>query len=55
MSLPLASTVRICEVGLRDGFWTEKIFIPADMKVSFIDRHARIGLPRIEVTSFAHP
>ena len=50
MSLPARADVR--EVGPRDGFQNEPEVIPTDAKVALIDRLARTGLRRLEVTSF---
>ena len=46
------STVRIREVGPRDGFQNEPEVIATDDKVLLIDRLARTGLKRLEATSF---
>jgi hydroxymethylglutaryl-CoA lyase len=48
----LPRTVRIREVGPRDGFQNEPEVIPTARKVELIDGLARTGLRRIEVTSF---
>jgi hydroxymethylglutaryl-CoA lyase len=53
MSLP--STVKLCDVGPRDGFQFEDQFIPTDRKVETITALADAGVPRIQVTSFVHP
>ena len=53
MSLPARADVR--EVGPRDGFQNEPEVIPTDAKVALIDRLARTGLRRLEVTSFVRP
>src|SRR5690349_18441129 len=45
-------TVRIREVGPRDGFQNEPEIISTDAKVRLIDLLARTGLRRLEVTSF---
>jgi len=45
-------TVRIREVGPRDGFQNEPETIATGQKVELIDALARTGLRRIEVTSF---
>jgi hydroxymethylglutaryl-CoA lyase len=45
-------TVRIREVGPRDGFQNEPETIPTDRKVELIEALARTGLERLEVTSF---
>jgi hydroxymethylglutaryl-CoA lyase len=51
----LPRAVRIREVGPRDGFQNEPETIPTDLKVKLIDALARIGLRRLEVTSFVRP
>src|SRR5437764_14684577 len=50
-----SDNVRIREVGPRDGFQNEPEVIPTDDKVRLIDRLARTGLRRLEVTSFVRP
>jgi hydroxymethylglutaryl-CoA lyase len=51
----LPSSVRIREVGPRDGFQNEPEVIPTDAKVQLVDALARTGLRRLEVTSFVRP
>jgi hydroxymethylglutaryl-CoA lyase len=48
----LPSSVRIREVGPRDGFQNEPEVIPTADKVRLIDRLARTGIKRLEATSF---
>jgi hydroxymethylglutaryl-CoA lyase len=48
----LPQSVRIREVGPRDGFQNEPEVIATDDKVRLIDALARTGLARLEVTSF---
>lgn len=48
----LPSSVRIWEVGPRDGLQNEQQIIDTDHKVAFIDRLSAAGLPVIEATSF---
>ena len=48
-------SVTIVEVGPRDGFQMEKIFIPTDLKVRTIDLLSEAGLRSIEATSFVNP
>ena len=48
----LPRTVRIREVGPRDGFQNEPEVIPTDVKVALINALGRTGLRRIEITSF---
>lgn len=49
------TTVRIVEVGPRDGLQNEAALVPTDTKVAFIEALADAGLPVIEVTSFVSP
>jgi hydroxymethylglutaryl-CoA lyase len=51
----LPSTVRIREVGPRDGFQNEPETIPTAEKVRLIDTLSGSGLARLEVTSFVRP
>ncbi len=53
MSLP--SSVKIIEVGPRDGLQNEPDRIPTADKIHFIDLLAKANLRNIEVTSFVHP
>ncbi|WP_440223251.1 hydroxymethylglutaryl-CoA lyase [Dokdonella sp. MW10] len=53
MSQP--ASVRIVEVGPRDGLQNEKAIIPAATKIELIDRLSRTGLRTIEATSFVSP
>jgi hydroxymethylglutaryl-CoA lyase len=48
----LPASVKIREVGPRDGFQNESQILPTDHKVLLIDALARTGLSRLEVTSF---
>jgi len=48
----LPQSVRIREVGPRDGFQNEPEIIPTADKVELIDALARTGVKRLEVTSF---
>lgn len=47
--------VTIKEVGPRDGLQNEKVMIPAQGKMDWIDQLSDTGLSYIEVTSFVHP
>ena len=51
----LPRSVRVREVGPRDGFQNEPEVIPTERKVELIDALARTGLRRLEVTSFVRP
>ncbi|MGL1834020.1 hydroxymethylglutaryl-CoA lyase [Rhodocyclaceae bacterium SMB388] len=53
MSLP--QSVRIVDVGPRDGLQNEKQLVGADVKVELVRRLADAGLRTIEVTSFVSP
>jgi hydroxymethylglutaryl-CoA lyase len=48
-------TVRIVEVGPRDGLQNEKSNVPTDVKVAFITALADAGLRTIEAGAFVHP
>lgn len=49
------SEIRIIEVGPRDGLQNEKIPIPTEEKIAFINRLVEAGLREIEATSFVSP
>ncbi len=51
----MPSSVRIREVGPRDGFQNEPETIPTAEKVRLIDMLSATGLARLEVTSFVRP
>src|SRR3569833_520691 len=53
--MPPPDTVRIVEVGARDGLQNEKTLLPAEVKVALIDRLSSTGLTTIEATSFVSP
>ena len=53
MTLP--QKVKLVEVGARDGLQNETQIVPADIKVSLIDRLAAAGLTAIEAGAFVHP
>lgn len=53
MSIP--NTVKIYEVGPRDGLQNEKTEISTDVKVELINRLSATGLKHIEATSFVSP
>ncbi|MBZ3889629.1 3-hydroxymethyl-3-methylglutaryl-CoA lyase, cytoplasmic [Sciurus carolinensis] len=48
----LPEYVKIVEVGPRDGLQNEKVIVPTDIKIEFINRLSQTGLSVIEVTSF---
>jgi len=49
------SSVRIVEVGARDGLQNEKAIVPTAVKIELIDRLSATGLKTIEATSFVSP
>jgi hydroxymethylglutaryl-CoA lyase len=53
MSLP--RSVKIVEVGPRDGLQNEKQLVPTAVKVELIERLADAGLQAVEATSFVSP
>lgn len=53
MSQP--KSIKIVEVGPRDGLQNEKTIIPTDAKLDYIRKLGAAGLKYIEITSFVHP
>jgi hydroxymethylglutaryl-CoA lyase len=51
----LPRTVRIVEVGPRDGLQNEKAQVPTEQKIQFITLLAEAGFPVVEATSFVSP
>jgi hydroxymethylglutaryl-CoA lyase len=51
----IPSSVRIVEVGPRDGLQNEPAEIPTSTKVELIERLADAGLPAVEATAFVSP
>jgi hydroxymethylglutaryl-CoA lyase len=47
--------VAVTEVGTRDGFQSESVFIPTDVKAGILDALIAAGLRNIEATSFVSP
>src|SRR5262245_57230544 len=44
--------VKIVEVGPRDGLQSEKVWVPTEQKIRFVQMLAGAGLPVVESTSF---
>jgi isopropylmalate/homocitrate/citramalate synthase len=53
--LSLPASVRVVEVGPRDGLQNEKVQIPTEQKIQFIKLLTEAGLPVVEATSFVSP
>src|SRR6266571_6664251 len=51
----LPRSVRVVEVGPRDGLQNEKALVPTEQKIQFISMLAAAGLPVVEATSFVSP
>ncbi|HET6603682.1 MAG TPA: hydroxymethylglutaryl-CoA lyase [Xanthomonadaceae bacterium] len=51
----MSDSVRVVEVGPRDGLQNEQRVIPTATKIALIDRLTDAGLPVIEATSFVSP
>ena len=51
----LPRSVRVVEVGPRDGLQNEKALVPTAQKIQFIQMLADAGLPVVETTSFVSP
>jgi hydroxymethylglutaryl-CoA lyase len=54
-SASLPKSVRIVEVGPRDGLQNEPQTIPAEVKIELVDRLSKAGFPNIEAASFVSP
>jgi len=52
---PLPTSVRIVDVGPRDGLQNEPELVPTDVKVRLIEKLAEAGVPAVEATSFVSP
>ncbi len=53
--MKLPRKVTVVEVGPRDGFQSEKQFIPTNEKIDIVNALSRTGLKNIQVTSVVHP
>jgi hydroxymethylglutaryl-CoA lyase len=53
--VPLPKKVTIVEVGTRDGFQMEKLFVPTDVKVEIVDTLLAAGVRAMQVSSFVSP
>lgn len=51
----VSETIKIVEVGPRDGLQNEATILSTDDKVAFVERLAACGLTQIEVSSFVAP
>jgi hydroxymethylglutaryl-CoA lyase len=51
----VSESVRVVEVGPRDGLQNEKAIVPAATKIELIERLAGTGLRTVEATSFVSP
>ena len=54
-SMDLPRSVRIVEVGPRDGLQNEQTTVPTETKIALIDRLSETGLQTIEATAFVSP
>ena len=55
MNVSLPSTVKIVEVGPRDGLQNEATSIPLEVKIKLVDQLSAAGFANIEVASFVSP
>ncbi|HEX7054617.1 MAG TPA: hydroxymethylglutaryl-CoA lyase [Burkholderiales bacterium] len=53
--MTVTDSVRLVEVGPRDGLQNEKAELPTAVKVELIERLADAGLPAVEATAFVSP
>ncbi|WP_053219539.1 hydroxymethylglutaryl-CoA lyase [Virgibacillus senegalensis] len=55
MRSDISKRINVKEVGPRDGLQNEKIILPSDEKIQWINALSNTGLSYIEITSFVHP
>ena len=48
-------TIRIVEVGARDGLQNETAPVPTETKIDFVNALSRTGVGEIEVSAFVSP
>ncbi|KNX39970.1 Hydroxymethylglutaryl-CoA lyase YngG [Roseovarius tolerans] len=53
--VPQGTRITICEVGPRDGFQSEKTFIPTQKKIEIANALFAAGLRHMQITSFVSP
>lgn len=53
--VPEGDRITVCEVGPRDGFQNEKVFIPTTRKIGIVNALFASGLRHMQVTSFVSP
>jgi hydroxymethylglutaryl-CoA lyase len=51
----MAAKICVVEVGPRDGFQNISEFIPTELKIDFIEKLSKTGIPKIQITSFVSP
>src|SRR5579864_4927217 len=55
LGMNIPRTVKVCEMGARDGLQNEHAVVKTENKVRYIDLLSESGLPVIEATSFVSP
>lgn len=53
--MPLPPSIRITDVGPRDGLQNESVPVSTEAKVAFINQLQHSGVAEVEVTGFVHP
>ncbi|MGR3493971.1 hydroxymethylglutaryl-CoA lyase [Citreimonas sp.] len=53
--VPEGARITVCEVGPRDGFQSEKTFIPTERKIEIANALFASGIKHMQVTSFVSP
>ena len=54
-SMALPARVQLVEVGPRDGLQNEKVTVPTEIKIEFVEGLVDAGATHVEVTSFVDP
>ena len=55
MPMELVKSIRLCEVGPRDGLQNEKKMLTTEQKIELVDQMSEAGFPVIEAGSFVSP
>ncbi|CAM5213271.1 hydroxymethylglutaryl-CoA lyase OS=Castellaniella defragrans OX=75697 GN=HNR28_001393 PE=3 SV=1 [Castellaniella defragrans] len=51
----MAESIKIVEVGPRDGLQNEKVFVDTAVKIELVDRLSAAGFPNVEAAAFVSP
>ena len=55
LSFRIMETIKIVEVGPRDGLQNETVIVPTEIKVAFVNALSSTGVSEVEVSAFVSP